>query len=439
MPRRKKEDQPKEQLKVIKTPSLVGGIKDILPADGKYWDYILGEINRVVRDHSFSKMSLPVIEKYELFNHTLFKHSGQIEKEVLSFVDRGEKLALRPDTTPGLARAFLEHNMINQKMPLKAYYWGPSFRWGKVEENKLRQFTQVGFEIIGDPSPAIDAELIIISHYLLKSFKIESEIKLNSLGCLVCRHEYNKTLSGFLKSKRSAVCMDCRKQAVKDPYRFFRCESNKCQHLREDAPQIIDWLCDSCRNHLFRVLEYLDELKIPYQLDPFLLRTYDYYSKTIFEIFTQDEKKQPLSIAGGGRWDYLIEMLGGPSVPAAGVSMGLERLINQMKVTRAEIPNPQAPDIFVAQLSELARKKAFAFFEQLRQEDLSVRANFSKSSLKEQLDQATKVGAKLILILGQKEVTEGTVILREVDSGIQEVVNFSKVIPEVKKRLKIIK
>lgn len=444
MPRRKKEARLLEEVKTIKTPSLVKGMKDILPGDGKYWDYIEEQVKRVVRDYSFRRMYTPVLEKYELFNHTLFKHGGIFEKEGFYFVDRGEKLALRPDCAASVARAFIEHNMENQPMPIKAYYSGPVFRQGKTEENKLRQFTQLGFEIIGDKSPAVDAELIIVAHYLLNNLCVDNEVRLNSLGCSACRPEYMKALLGFLKSKRAAICLDCRKKGVKEPMKFLNCKNSKCIRVREDAPQIIDWLCDDCRNHLFKVLEYLDELKIPYKLDSTLLRTYDFYNKTVFEINPvnkdkekkQEEGEEILSLAGGGRHDNLIEMIGGKSVPAAGFSLDMERVVNQMKNNKSEIPNPAAPDVFVTQIGEQARQKAFSFFEKLRSVGLSVRANFSKSSLKAQLEMATKSGAKLILILGQKEVMEGTVLLRDVESGIQEVININKVVVEVNRKLK---
>jgi histidyl-tRNA synthetase len=438
MPRRKKEEQPQEEIKKIKTPALVRGMKDILPSSEKHWSFIERACRRVIEDYSYKKMDTPVLEKFELFNHTLFKQNGVADKETFNFLDKGEKLVLRPEATSSIARAYVAHNMSNQIPPVKVYYWGPMFRQGKPEDNNYRQFTQVGFEIIGDSSAAIDAELIITAHYLLKNTLIETEVKLNSLGCVSCRPEYKKALTGFLKSKRTAVCADCRKTATRDPMKFLTCKNAKCVRLKEEMPQAVDWLCDDCRNHLFRVLEYLDELKISYRLDPFLLRTYDFYSKTVFEITTkvESEDEEPVVLAGGGRYDNLIEMVGGEPTPAAGFSLGLERVVNQMKINRSEIPNPPSPDVFVAQLSEQARQKAFKYFEQLRHQGFSTRANFSKSSLKAQLEQAKKVGAKLVLIFGQKEVVEGTVLLRDLESGIQEVINQDKIVKEVKKRLR---
>ncbi|MFA6537126.1 MAG: histidine--tRNA ligase [Patescibacteria group bacterium] len=439
MPRRKKEELPREEIKKIKTPPLIDGMRDVLPNDEKYWDFVEESVWSAVRDYSFRRVITPVIEKYDLFAHTIFKQNGQAEKELFSFIDKGQKVTLRPEATASLARSYIMHNMSNQLPPVKLYAWGPMFRQGKVDDNKLRQFQQVSFSIFGDPTPAIDAELIIVAHALLRNLGLETEIRINSLGCNVCRLEYTKALSGYLKAKRGMVCADCRKRAQKEPLKFLTCENAKCQKMREDAPQTIDWLCDDCRNHLFRVLEYLDELKIPYKLDPTLLKTYDYYNKTVFELTALDDK-EAVPLGGGGRFDYLTEMLGGVRTPASGFSLGLERVINELKNKKVEIPPQEPPDVFVAQISEQARKQVYAFYEELRKEKkLIVRANFSKGNLKAQLEIATKVKARLLLILGQKEVAEGTIILRDMDSGIQEVINRSRAVREVKKRLRDLK
>jgi len=438
MPRRKKEDLPQEEVKVIKTPPLVKGMRDILPNEEKYWDFVEEQIRRIVSDYSFRRIATPILEKFELFNHTLYKQSGIAEKELFYFIDKGEKLALRPEATAAVARAYLEHNLNNQTPPLKVYYQGPMFRQVKGDSEKLRQFTMAGFEIIGDKNPALDAECIIIAYFLMQRLKLAVDVKLNSVGCQVCRPEYAKALFGYLKTKRAMICPDCKKRTVKDAIKFNICKNPKCVKAREDAPQMMDWLCDDCRNHLFKVLEYLDELKIPYQLDPSLLRTYDYYNRTVFEVFPANRQadEELLTLASGGRYDTLIQMIGGNPTPATGFSIGLERLINMMKLTRAEIPAHPSLDVFVAQISELARQKTFAFFEALRAENFSIRANLSKSNLKGQLELAAKYNSKIVLILGQKEVLEGTVIMRDMESGNQEVVNMARVVIEVKKKLK---
>lgn len=414
-------------------------MRDVLPNDERHWLYVENELRSAIHDYSFNRMETPVLEKYELFNHTLYKQYGALEDEAFSFIDRGQKLILRPEFTSAVMRSFIQHNMVSQMPPVKVYSWGPVFRQARGETSKQRQFTQTTFEIIGEKAPAIDAELIIMASAILKNLGLETELRLNSVGCAICRLEYKKALAGYLKSKRGALCGDCRRRMSKDPAKFLICENAKCQHLREDAPQTVDWLCDDCRNHLFRVLEYLDEMKISYRLDPTLVRSFDYYMRTIFEVVPANDEKDKLALAAGGRYDYLSQMLDGPSVAAAGFSFGLERIINRIKTAKVELPPLARPDVFIAQISEAARQKAFGFFEKLRHEHFTVKCNFSKSSLKAQLDQALKLGARFVLILGQKEASEGTVILRDADSGIQEVVNASKILREIKKRIKEIR
>jgi len=437
MPRRKKEEQPREPIKTIKTPPVVKGMKDVLPNDAKHWNFVENQVRRLISDYSYHRMETPLLEKFELFNHSLFRQNNVLEKEAFVFTDRGEKLCLRPEASASIARAFIDHNMSASQMPLKVYTWGSMFRQGKIETNKLRQFSQVDFEIVGDESAAIDGELVIMAHFLMKNLGINGQVKLNSVGCTLCRPEYKKVLAEYLKSKRAAIPADLRKLITKDPLKVFQCNSQRCVKAFEDAPQTVDFLCDDCRNHLFKVLEYLDEVKVEYTLDPTLSRTFDYYTKTIFEITTPpQEGRETIVLAGGGRCDNLIEMLGGESTPMSGFSFGIERLVSEIRHQQVELPAKKGPDVFVAQLSEQARQKAFTFFEALRAENFSVKANFSKGALKSQLDLARKCKAKIILILGQKEVTEGTIIIREEDSGIQEVISLSNVVPEVKKRLK---
>jgi len=416
---------------------MIDGTKDVMPSEAKYWDFLENQVRSAIHDYSFIRMRTPVVEKFELFNHTLFKQPGLADRELFTLIDKGLKVALRPEATSSVARAFVKHNMINQTMPIKTYCWGPMFRQGKVAPNKLRQFTQASFEIIGDGAPAIDAELIVVAYNLVHNLGLDVEVILNSLGCVVCRLEYSKSLSGYLKSKRAGICADCRKKTTKDPLKFLTCTNPKCLRLKEDAPQTVDWLCDECRNHLFRVLEYLDELKIPYRLDSSLVRTFDYYNKTVFELRSIEEgENESVAVAGGGRYDYLVEMVGGESTPAAGFAVGLERVINLLKTKKVEIPKPAGPDVFVTQIGEQARQQIYTFFEILRKEKFTVKGNFSKASLKAQLDIAIKLNAKFVLILGQKEVVENTILLRDLDSGIQEVFPRDRVIPEIKKRLR---
>ncbi|OGF45816.1 hypothetical protein A2533_00790 [Candidatus Falkowbacteria bacterium RIFOXYD2_FULL_35_9] len=285
-------------------------------------------------------------------------------------------------------------------------------------------------------------------------------VRVNSLGCPVCRNEYLKALTGFIKSKRSAVCTDCRSNAGRDPIKFLQCASQKCQKVYEDAPQVVDYLCENCHNHLFKFLESLDEVGVSYVLDSRFISDFAYYNSTIYSIVSQlpisketveadvevevevekDNKEATAEegdfvLAEGGRMNYLCEMLSGPEVPVAGIKLFVEKLISEIKRRKVELAPVRAPHVYLAQISEQAKRKAMSFLDELRREDLRVVANFSKDNLKSQLDTATKKGAKIILILGQREVVDGTILMRDVESGIQEVVSQKKIIEEVKKRL----
>ena len=437
MPRRKKIEEPIEEVKKIKTPPLIRGMKDTLPGEQKYWRLIVETAEQVARDFSFSFIDTPVLGKYDLFAHTMGKNSELVRQDVMWFLDKGEKLALRPDFTPSVARAYVDHSLFNQPAPNKFWYSGKIYSQGKVTGDKNREQQQFGFEVYGEKSASVDSELVVMMYETLASLGLRPKVKVNSLGCLSCRGEYFKALSGFIKSKRSAVCAECRTEATKNPLRFLNCANPKCQKILEDAPQVVDYLCADCHAHLFKFLETLDELKIEYVLDGSLLKDVSYYTGTVYNIYNQKEDGTLGSLlVEGGRFNYLTEMLGGPNTPAAGIKFIVEKLMNELREEKVEVPAGHAPHVYLAQLSEQAKRRALSFVSELRREDFRVVANFSKDNLKSQLDSATKRGAKIVLIMGQREVVDGTVLMRDMDSGIQEVVNIKKVIAEIKKKLR---
>jgi len=438
MPRRKKSDEPEIEIKSIKTPQLVRGMKDILPVDQKYWYFIRDQLRSFADDYSYKRIDTPILENTILFTHAIGKQTDVVEKEMFSFVDKGgDKIVLRPEGTAPVARAYIGHGMLNLPQPVKLYYIGPMFRHERPQAGRQRQFYQVGFEIIGDAAPAIDAEAILIATNFFREIGIDVNVQVNNIGCLSCREGFKRALLEYYKNKKAALCGDCKKRLMRNPLRVLDCKNPKCAKLKENAPQTVDHLCDDCRDHFFRTLEYLDEIEIPYNLNSFLVRGLDYYNRTVFEIWEKDDETGQNALGGGGRYDYLIEMLGGRETPACGFAIGIERAISTIKAKKIEIPEKPKPDVFLAQLGELARKRAMLFFEELRKSGLRVMANFSKASLKSQLELANKLGAKYVLILGQREVVDGTILMRDMESGIQEVVNFKKVIQEVKKKLKL--
>lgn len=420
--------------KVLQT---LRGFKDILPTEQKYWYYLKDKIQKISNEYNFLPIDTPLLEATNLFIRGVGKQTDIVEKEMFSFLlDDNENISLRPEPTAAVARAYLQHGMINQPQPVKLYLVGPMFRYDRPQSGRQRQFHQASFEVLGDGHPVIDAQLLIIAYNFFQEIGLEIDIQINSLGCLACRAEYKKNLINFFRLKRKFLCEDCKRRLVKNPLRILDCKEEKCQELQKEAPQIIDWLCEECKGHFIKVLEYLDESEIPYNLNSFLVRGLDYYTKTVFEFWpVKTNQKSQNALGGGGRYDNLTEVLGGRSVPAAGFGLGLERIILQLKERDIKVPEIEEPQIFLAQLGESARRKALTLFELLKQEKIKVVESFSKDSLKNQLDLANKLGVKFSLILGQKEVLDGTILIRDMEAGIQEIINYNKVVEEVKKKL----
>lgn len=440
MGRRPKQDKkaPKIPKEKFKTFQLLRGMKDILPSEQKYWNQIRALGEKIAFEYDFKRIDTPILEELGLFVRSIGKETDIVQKELFSFVDQGgDQIGLRPEFTAGIARAYIEHGMFNLPQPVKLYTIGSIFRHERPQSGRARQFHQLNFEVLGDDHPVIDAQLILLTHSFFKELGLETKVEINSIGCLECRKNYRDNLVSFLRSKRSQLCENCKKRVSRNPLRVFDCKEPKCQSIKEAAPQIVDWLCDVCKNHFMRVLEYLDELEVPYEPNPYLVRGLDYYTRTVFEVFAKDSinKSAQESIAAGGRYDNLIEFLGGRPTSAFGMAIGIERTILKIKEAKIEPAEAPAPQIFLAQLGEKAKIKALSLFEALRREGVLVAENLSKGSLRLQLDIANKLGVKLTLILGQKEVSDGTILIRDMESGIQEEVDYNKVIKEIKKKI----
>lgn len=426
-------------VKISKKPAqILRGFKDILPAEQKYWQYIRQKAGQLAADYGFDRIDLPVLEETSLFIRAVGKETDISSKEMYTFEDRGgDLISLRPEATASVARAYINHGMLNLSQPVKLFYIGPMFRYDRPQSGRYRQFYQFGFEAIGDDHPVLDAQVIIMAYLFFQDLGIDVNLQINSIGCPDCRKEYLTNLITYYKSQKSDLCDDCKDRMTKNPLRLLDCKEEKCIAIAEDAPQIVDWLCDECKNHFVRVLEFLDELEIPYNLNPQLVRGLDYYTKTVFEVWPEDkEKKAQSALAAGGRYDGLIEMIGGRPTPGVGVAYGIERIILKIKEQEIKVPEKDKPEIMIAQLGEAAKRKAMVLFENLKKEGFKVAESFAKDGLKNQLDITNKLGIKYTLILGQKELTEGTILIRDMEGGIQETVNYNKIAAELKKRLK---
>src|SRR3989344_4365386 len=437
MPKITEEKVPKPKAS-NKIPHALRGFKDILPEDQLYWAYLRRVAADFAGSYGFGQIDLPVLEDSSLFVRSIGKDTDIVDKEMFTFTDKNEgSVTLRPEFTAAVARAYIGHGMFNNPQPVKLFQLGPVFRRERPQSGRLRQFNQIGFEVIGDSSPVIDAQLISIAHSFFQKIGLSgARIQVNSIGTPKVRKIYEQELVTYFRSKRKLLSEEAKQKLKKNPLRLLDSKDELLEALRADAPQIIDWLDDESKAHFMKVIEYLDGLDIPYILNPYLVRGLDYYTHTVFEVWSGDESTGAQSaLGGGGRYDGLVELLGGRPTPAAGFAIGVERIISELKKLEVKIPATAGPKVFLAQIGDQAKIKAMQLFDKLRAEKIKVAESFTKDSLKNQLDLANRVGARYVLIIGQKEVVDGTILIRDMESGVQEVVDLNKTISEIKKKL----
>ncbi len=419
------------------------GMHDILPEEEKYYYDIEQTARKIVDFYDFGRIETPMIEQIELFEKSVGTSTDIVQKELYNLKTKGgDILALRPEGTAPVARAYIENGMYNLSQPVKLWYFGPFFRYERPQAGRYRQFWQLGLEVLGEKSSIIDAQIIQICYNLLKELKIKNiVVDLNSIGCKECRSSYKKTLSAYLRKRNASLCSDCKKRRKENVLRVLDCKEDKCQPIKTDAPQILDYLCQECKDHFKSVLEYLDEIELPYSLNPSLVRGLDYYTKTVFEIFVPDNQikedlqEKKIAIAGGGRYDELIKLLGGRDVPACGVGFGIERIVEIIK-TQEPATEEEKIQVYLAQLGELAKKKSLKILEEFRKSKIKAVESFGRDSLRAQLNKANKLNAKYVLIFGQKEALDEQIIIRDMETGRQNLVKLDDLVQEIKKRLK---
>jgi len=452
----------------------VRGMHDRLPAEEPFWNLLESRALEMMSSFGYGRVETPILEEKSLFVRGLGDFTDVVQKEMYCFKDQGgEEVCLRPEATASVARAYINHGMLNLPQPVKLWYWGPFFRRERPQAGRFRQFHQWGIEILGDAHPVLDAEVISIALAFFKEVNLPVRLEINSIGCNDCRPAYVQTLTDFYGQKRELLCGSCKVRIEHNPLRLLDCKEVQCALLKEGAPQIVDTLCEACRGHFMQVLEYLEELSISYEVNAYLVRGLDYYSRTVFEIFPgegkevrggkevsgkdegqadgggeagkagADEKasEEPEKLMGaqsalgsGGRYDGLVEYLGGRPTPAVGFAVGLERVVACLR-RRGDPPAPKyAPRIFIAQLGEAARRRAFALWHDLRAQ-IPVAVSFSKDGLKAQLEIANRLGVRYAVIIGQKEIIDKTAIIRDMEAGMQEVVDYNKIVSAIKKKL----
>lgn len=415
------------------------GMHEILPEEQKYFQKIEDICQGLANFYGFQKIETPILEETELFSKGIGLATDIVGKQMFTLRTKGgDYLTLRPEGTAPIVRAYIEKGMQNLPQPVKLWYFGPFFRYERPQLGRFRQFWQFGFEVLGEKNPVIDAQIIQIFYNILTELKLKNLIiEINSIGDSQCRPYYKKLLVSYFKARVLALCLDCRRRLRENPLRILDCKEEKCQPIKAQAPQILDHLCENCHQHFKEVLEFLDELQLPYHLNPYLVRGLDYYTKTVFEIVGDSAEGQALgALAGGGRYDTLVKLLGGREAPAVGGAGGVERIIQLMKNNAIKFPKEKVAEVFLAQLGGLAKRKSLKLIEDFRENKILVGESLGRDSLRAQLKMADRMGAKYALILGQKESLEGTIIIRDMLTGKQEIVKLEKVIGEIKKRLK---
>ncbi len=413
------------------------GMKDVLPNEHYYFSILLDKARELAELYSFSAIKTPIMENLNLYKKS--NRSGSDRDFYSIEAEKNETAVLRSELTQGIIRSYFENNLDENEQVARLFSIGPVFRKEKLQSGRYRESTQFNLEIIGESKPMAEALLISLISNFLKELNISAQVQVNSLGDLECRREYNSKLLKFCRErgKRSRLCNNCKKSLTKNLLSLFDCKNDECLEIMSEAPQIADHLSEESQKHFKKVLEYLDDLNIDYNFNPYLVRGLSYYNDTVFEFWALNEAGEAqgkLALAGGGRFDTLTNNLGGRFMPAVGIALGLERVMTKAKDSLK--PKQREEDlIFLAQLGDQAKIKSILLFEELRKEGFFVRQSFTTDSLKSQVEEATKLEAKVTLIMGKKEVMDETIIVRDMESGVQEIISYKKVKDKLKKKI----
>jgi histidyl-tRNA synthetase len=402
----------------------IKGFKDILPEETAVWQRVESEARAVLKAFGFREIRTPLLESTDLFIRSTGQETDIVSKEMYGLTDsKGRGITLRPEATPSVVRAYIQHRLYQDNPVQKLFIVGPMFRHERPQKGRFRQFHQINAEIFGDPGPRSDADIINMAMQLLMSLGItDLTLKLNSLGCKSCRARFREDLRGYLAQRSDPLCPDCRRRANTNPLRVFDCKVEGCRDAVSDAPSILDYICDECKGHFNRLQGYLEELNIPFILNNRLMRGLDYYSRTTFEIQTQSLGAQN-AVAGGGRYDELVKQLGGPDHPGIGFAIGIERLITLLDGIDAG--DNDSPELFIAWISEKAEDKVFKWINELRRSRIRVEAEYGLKGLKAQMKRADRLGAKRTLIIGDDELAAGRGILRDMETKEQMEVELN--------------
>lgn len=413
----------------------IKGFKDILPEEVGNWQRLESTARSILGSFGFQEIRLPLLEWTELFSRGIGKETDIVSKEMYTLEDsKGRSMTLRPEATASVVRAYIQHRMDQTGGVQKLFTIGPMFRHERPQKGRFRQFHQINAEVFGDPGPKSDADLIVMAMHLFQMIGLtDLTLFLNSLGCAVCRPAFRDELKNYLAQQTNRLCSDCQRRAETNPMRVFDCKVEDCNTVVSGAPSILRFLCQACQDHFESVKAYLDILGISFSLNPRLVRGLDYYTRTTFEIQTEKLGAQN-AVAGGGRYDGLVKLLGGPDQPAIGFAVGVERVIALLEEQGAS--EVKRPDLFVVAMGEDAEKRCFNWVMDLRKCGHWVEMDYSGKGLKSQMKKAGRLGVKKVLIVGEDELVSGKGLLKDMDMGGQEEVELTNVIENMEKALK---
>ncbi|MBN1367833.1 MAG: histidine--tRNA ligase [Dehalococcoidales bacterium] len=406
------------------------GTADILPEEQAYWRYIEQKVEAICRLYGYERIDTPVFEDAGLFIRSVGEGTDIVEKEMYTFKDRGDsQITLRPEGTAPVCRAYLEHGMPNLVQPVKLFYLAPIYRYERPQAGRYREHHQFGCEAIGEADPALDAEVIDMAWQFFISLGLNNfSLQINSIGCKTCRPEYIKALCEYYNGYRDRVCAECRTRLERNALRLLDCKKPDCRQVAAGAPSSVDYLCPDCAAHFNRLTSYLKVMGLPFNINPCLVRGLDYYTRTVFEIQPDVEGAQS-TLGGGGRYDVLIEELGGKPTPGIGFGAGIERMILNLKRQQVAVPPLAKPGVFIACLGEAAKAEAVRQAALLRKKGIGVLMSLGEKSLKAQLRQSNTIGVGYTVILGENELQTGTAVIRNMASAQQETVPLNK-LPE---------
>lgn len=403
------------------------GTNDILPDRTHIWQFIEDEVRRICREYNFKEIRTPVFEHTELFERGVGDTTDVVEKEMYTFNDKGGRsITLRPEGTASTARSYIENGLFNTPQPSKLFYLIRCYRYEKNQAGRYREFNQFGAEVIGSGEPSVDAELMSLAMLLYKRLGLKGlKLNINSIGCPKCRKEYNEKLKEFLMPNYDRLCDTCKTRFNKNPMRIMDCKSSVCKEIVKDAPILLDCICDECRDHFEEVKRLLEGMKIDYFIDPYIVRGLDYYTKTVFEIIA-DNKNSNCTICGGGRYDGLVGQLGYKDTPASGFALGLERLILTMEEQGIKFPEDDTPDIYVASIGKEALIFAQSLVFDLRKCGIKAECDHGARSVKAQMKYADKLGAKYTMVIGESEMENGKISVKNMQNGESIEIDLTK-------------